>query len=51
MRTDFVIVDLETTGLNPESDQVIQIAMLREMGTQTDTLAFLLIRIGRFQHL
>lgn len=40
MRTDFVIVDLETTGLNPESDQVIQIAMLREMGTQTDTLAF-----------
>lgn len=40
MRTDFVILDLETTGLNPEGDRVIQIAMLKKHNDQLETLDF-----------
>ncbi len=37
MRTDFVILDLETTGLNPEGERVIQIAMLKKHNDQLET--------------
>lgn len=40
MRTDFVVVDLETTGLNPDWDRIIQVAMLREVSGQVERLAF-----------
>ena len=40
MRTDFVVLDVETTGLNPERDGIIQIAMLREGAGQTQSLDF-----------
>ncbi len=40
MRKDFVILDLETTGLNPEVDRVIQIALLKKHNDQLETLDF-----------
>ena len=40
MRTDFVILDLETTGLNPDVDRVIQIALLKKHQDQLKTLDF-----------
>ncbi|AUW93673.1 hypothetical protein BXT84_06745 [Sulfobacillus thermotolerans] len=40
MRTDFVVLDLETTGLNPEGDRIIQVAMLREINGCVERLDF-----------
>ncbi len=40
MQKEFVVLDVETTGLNPQWDRIIQVAMLREAGREVERLAF-----------
>ncbi|WP_294731131.1 type I-E CRISPR-associated endoribonuclease Cas2e [uncultured Faecalibaculum sp.] len=45
---DYVVIDLETTGLDPETDQIIEIAMVRvKQNTISEQLRILVKIVGR----